>query len=233
MWIPDPFRGDASRLCRARLTGLPEFDGWVAKLKETALNEIAGYQLARAVGLGVMDSRWFVAERSLEAPGIRLDRGDAGILISRVSGAEGVNLRELAGLEPETVAHVCAFFVLDRGEWPEPWRVAGRLCLIDLEMMLARFASRADYRRKHLEEYAEMTPYALQYAVIEAARCGVRPEFVAELARWHERFSGHAFAFDFSGHRRGAVIADFLLRSLRLRLHLVAGILNFGHSAIV
>jgi hypothetical protein len=227
MWIPDPFRGDPSRLHQPRFAAHPEFDGWIAKLKETALNEIAAYQLARHLGLGVLDSRWFVAERNLEAPGIRLDRGDAGMLLVKVTDADGINLQELARHDPLTVARICAFFVLDRGEWPEPWSVAGQLRLIDLEFILARFVSRAADRRWRLDEYAEMTPVALAHAGREAARCGVEPVFHQELAAWHRRFAGDGFAFDFSGHRRGPLISEFLLRSLRLRLGLVAEILDF------
>lgn len=225
MWISDPFRGDASHLHQHPGSSHPEWDGWIVKLKETALNEIAGYQLARYLGIGVLDSRWFIAARNLEAPGIRLDRGDAGILLRKVNQADRIDLPVLALTNPKLTARILAFFVLDRCEWPEHWLIDGQPCLIDLEMLLARFVSRAKDRAWRLKEYAEMTPAAFAYANREAIRCGVELDFHHELAGWHQRFSVEDIPFDFSGHPRSPLIIDFLLRALRTRLFHIARIL--------
>lgn len=227
MWISDPIRGDSARLHQPPFA-FPEVDGWIAKLKQTAINEIAGYQFARAVGLHVLDSRWFIAEKRLEIPGTRLERGDAGILIAKITpaDAEGIDLPELAKTEPQTVARTCALFVLDRGEWAETWKVRGALHLIDLEMMFARFEDRARDRKGRLDDHHEMSPSALECARKEAVRCGVESEFMLTLKAWHQRAAGGGFSFDFSGHRRGPLIGEFLLKSIRMRLTLVMKLLG-------
>lgn len=227
MWIPDPIRGDSARLHQPQF-GFPEVDGWVTKLKQTAINEIAGYQFARAVGLHVLDSRWFVAEKRLEIPGTRLECGEAGMLIAKITpaDAEGIELPELAKTDPQTVARTCALFVLDRGEWAETWKVRGALQLIDLEMMFARFEDRACDRRGRLDDHLAMSQSALEYARKEAARCGVEPEFVLTLTAWHQRAAAGGFSFDFSGHRRGPLVGEFLIESIRMRLTIVMKLLG-------
>lgn len=74
-------------------------------------------------------------------------------------------------------ARILVLYVFDRGEWPEIWHAKGRLMLIDLVFLIARFASSVDLRRARLDDYRVTTPDNYRQASVEAARCGVTKEF--------------------------------------------------------
>lgn len=222
MWIEDPFRGDPSGLRSGLHHSHAEFGDWFVKLKTTAPNEIAGYQLATQIGVGVMESRWFVADRPLNTDYASLKKGDLGLLIRKIDHAEADSIESLAKRDPSAAARILSLFVFDRGEWPEINRVAGQVRLIDLEMMMAKFYPRVKLREDRLREYTNFSTSSFQEAAECAEKNGIENEFRAEISAFSARLNAGAIHFDFQPHRRGDLMADYFLAAVTARTEVAA-----------
>lgn len=224
-WIPDPLRGELLRLEQTPMESHPRLGDWVVKLKDTGLNEVAGYQFAEQLGVPVADYRAFVLERALPNHCCRLAKGDVAMLIERLAPTGGESEISLAATDPELAMRILAFWTFDHHEWGEIWRVGERLVVIDLEFLLARYVTGRASRRWRFDEYAEMTAGVLKYALHMARKAGEEERYRAALKAVCVQSEDGGIAFDFHPHRWGKTIEEFLVRSLQTRAKVLLGTL--------
>jgi hypothetical protein len=224
-WLPDPLCGELSRLEQAPLESHPRLGDWVVKLKDTGLNEVAGYQFAEQLGVPVSGYRPFVLERALPRHPYRLAKGEVALMIERLAPTGGESEISLAETDPELAMRILAFWTFDHHEWGEIWRVGERLVVIDLEFLLARYVMGRTNRRGRFEEYAEMTTAVLKYALDVARKAGQEERYRAALRAVCGQAVAGGIAFDFHPHRWGKSVEDFLVRSLQTRAKILLGTL--------
>lgn len=222
-WIPDPLRGDLSRLEQAPMESHPRLGDWIVKLKDTGLNEVAGYQFAEQLGVPVAEHRPFVLERALPEHRYRLGKGDVALMIERLAPTARESEVSLASTEPDLAMRILAFWTFDHHEWGEIWRVDSRLVVIDLEFLLARYVAGRANRRWRFQEYTEMTTGVLKYALNVARKAGEEERFRAALKAICRKAVDGGITFDFHPHRWGKTIEEFLVRSLQARAKVLLG----------
>lgn len=218
MWIPDPFRGDASAVDHSGFCNLPKLDGWLVKMKETTLNEVAGYQFASLLGLGLPKSQWFVLEKPIRDTHYRMDRGEVGMLIEPLRPSCGESVESLAGSSPELAARILCLWSFMRCEWGEIWSVDGRIILIDLEFMLARFETSRERRASRMEDYEYAAGDAVQHALGVARSAQIERQYRAQVREVSSIVFDTSWSFDYISHRRRSTIEMFLMDALRRRM---------------
>jgi len=192
------------------------------KTKDESLSEIAGYQIAEALGLPLQP--WLAFFRN-EPANAWSGEMVTGILVERwtAATAEGP-LWSPAQTHPQITGRALALGVFDRFEWPI-WlfdALMTDLRLVDLEH-IGPFMCWPP-QRTPLKDYRKQTSSAFDEAYRDALREGVHTEFMDGITQLCDM--AFADTIDFSGHPHGDNMKRVIVAGLEARRLMLTKILR-------